>query len=53
MLTSRGWRLSPAVVFCALLLVVTVFLLANPTADNSAVAPPVSKSTPTHTTARR
>ena len=48
MLTSRGWRVSPALVFCALLLVVTVFLLANPTADNSAVPPPVSRPTPTH-----
>lgn len=53
MLTSRGWRLSPALVFCALVLVVTVFLLANPRADSSAVAPPVSRSTVTHTAARR
>ncbi len=48
MLTSRGWRVSPALVFCALLLLVTAFLLANPTADSSGMPAPVSKPMPTH-----
>ena len=51
MLTSRGWRVSPALVLCALLLAVTVFFVVNPTADSSVVPPPVSKSTSTHPSA--
>ena len=51
MLTSRGWRVSPVLFFCVLLLAVTVFLMANPAADSSAVPPPVSKPTPTHAVA--
>ena len=51
MLTSRGWRVSPALLLCALLLAVTGFFVANPTADSSVVPPPVSKSTPTHSVA--
>ena len=50
-LTSRGWRVSPVLVFCVLLLAVTVFLLTNPTADSSAVPAPVSRPTPVHAVA--
>ena len=50
MLTSRGWRVSPALLLCTLLLAVTVFFVVNPTADSS-VVPPVSKSTSTHSAA--
>lgn len=48
MLTSRGWRVSPALVLSTLLLAVTVFFLGHPTADSSAVPPPVSRSTSVH-----
>ncbi|WP_175442223.1 hypothetical protein [Humibacillus sp. DSM 29435] len=48
MLTSRGWRVSPALVLCALLLAVTAFFVAHPTADSSTVPPPVSRATATH-----
>ncbi len=44
--------MSPALLFCVLLLMVTVFLVANPMADSSTAPPPVSKPTPTHAAAQ-
>ncbi len=41
MLTSRGWRVSPAAVFVAVLFAVAVFLAAHPAWDSAEDPAPV------------